>query len=60
MTDVLLKTLVQAIIGVGALALAAFLVIQGQDVPEELWAIITLILGFYFGAATVKGTGRST
>lgn len=57
-SDTLLKSLVQAIIGLGSLALTGYLLVSGQEVPSELYAIITLVLGFYFGVGTAQGGGR--
>lgn len=47
--EIIQKSLIQAIIGVGAMALIAYMMVAGLEVPQELWLLLGTVIGFYFG-----------
>ena len=46
------SVIIQGLLTLGVLGLIAYLLIVRQEVPNELWAILSLIVGFFFGSKT--------
>ena len=44
------SVIIQGLLTLGVLGLIAYLLIVRQEVPNELWAILSLIVGFFFGS----------
>lgn len=44
------KSAIQAILAVVLTILVVALVLLGRQIPQELWALLMLAWGFYFGA----------
>ena len=44
------SVIIQGLLTLGVLGLIAYLLIVRQEVPSELWAILSLIVGFFFGS----------
>lgn len=44
------KSVIQAILAVVLTILVVVLVLMGRQIPQELWALLMLSWGFYFGA----------
>jgi len=57
MTEFLKKSFVQALIAVIFVFLICYMMIAKIDVPKELWALVGLIIGHYYGAAGVEIAG---
>jgi len=51
------SVIVQGFITVLVLGLWAFMVATGQEIPSELSAILTLVVGFFFGSKTGVAQG---
>jgi len=56
--DVIQRSIVQAVIGVGSMALIAYMMVAQLEVPQELWLLLGTVLGFYFGT-NAEGTIRA-
>ena len=52
----IIKALVRPFLATSAWAATLYLIVSGSAVPGELWAIATLLSGFYFGERAVKKT----
>ena len=50
----------QSLLALIVVATVATLVVAGREVPPELWAITTLMLGFFFGAKVQQAQTRAT
>lgn len=49
--DLLRESIItQALITVSVVGADLYLLLSGQTVPQELWALTTLVVGFYFGS----------
>ena len=46
------SVIIQGLLTLGVLGLIAYLLIVQREVPNELWAILSLIVGFFFGSKT--------
>jgi len=57
MTEYLKKSFVQALIAVIFVGLICYMMIAKTDVPKELWTLVGLIIGHYYGAAGVEIAG---
>lgn len=43
------SVIVQGVLTIGVTAVVCYLAIAGSTVPEELWTLLGLAWGFYFG-----------
>jgi hypothetical protein len=46
------SVIIQGLLTLGTLGLIAYLLVVNRPVPSELWAIMSLITGFFFGSKT--------
>ena len=46
------SVIVQGVLAVGTVGTTLYLMANGQEVPKELLALTSLVLGVYFGAKT--------
>jgi len=55
------SVLTQAMITIITLCVISYLILAGRPVPPELWALGSLVVGFYFGSKVgiVQGETRS-
>ena len=55
------SVLTQAMITLITLSVISYMIIAGRPVPAELWAVGSLVIGFYFGSKVgiVQGETRS-
>ena len=51
------SAIVQALLALLVIGADVYLFMQGKPVPAELWALTTLIVGFYFGAKSQAQLG---
>ena len=52
------SVIIQGLLTIGVLALIAYLLISNREVPTELWAIMSMIVGFFFGSKFQQAAGR--
>lgn len=52
------SVIIQGLLTIGVLALIAYLLISNREVPTELWAIMSMIVGFFFGSKFQQVAGR--
>ncbi len=55
------SVITQAIITVLIISAVIYLIATGQAVPENLWQLTTLVIGFYFGSKVgfVQGVNKT-
>ena len=51
------SVIIQGLLTLGVFGLIAYLLITKQEVPSELWAILSLIVGFFFGSKIRQKVG---
>ena len=44
------SVIIQGILTCALVGAAIYLMLQGKDIPKDLWTLVTLIVGFYFGS----------
>ena len=44
------SVLVQGILTLALVGVALTLMLQGREVPKDLWSMLMIVLGFYFGS----------
>ena len=49
----------QGVIALGAIGMAGYLVVTGQDVPEWVVGVISTVVGFYFGQQSERTATRA-
>lgn len=56
------SVITQAIITVVVIVVDCYMIIAGRTIPAELWAITSLVIGFYFGSkvGVVQGQNAAT
>lgn len=52
------SVIVQAILVISILGLIGGLLFTGREVPELLWQLLLVVVGYYFGAGTGMATYR--
>lgn len=50
--------IVQAIITMGTVGVVLYLVIINRPIPNELWGLVTLVVGFWFGTKVQSSIAR--
>jgi len=50
-------TLIMTFLAMGAFSVVSYMFVAGQEVPESLLAILTMIIGFYFRGVADKANG---
>ena len=54
------SVLTQAVITVMTLSVVFYLVVTGKPVPPEVWALASLVVGFYFGSKVGVVQGQNS
>jgi len=50
-----IKSLITLMVVGACLALSLYIVMyKGAGIPEQLWSLLTMVIGFYFGTQTKK------
>ena len=44
------SVIIQGILTIGLVGAAICLMLQGKEVPKDLWSLVILVVGFYFGS----------
>ena len=56
------SVIIQGILTLGLVGAAIGMMLQGREVPRDLWSLVVLVVGFYFGSkvenAKMRKLGR--
>ena len=53
------SVIVQAILTLGFSSAVVYMLLVGQTVPNEMWGVFTLLLGFWFGTKQKFDSSRT-
>lgn len=54
----LVRVYIRGLLALVAIASIPALLIMKVDIPQGLWVIITVVIGFYFGQDSVNGSSE--
>ena len=44
------SVIIQGILTLALVGAAIWMMLQGKEVPKDLWSLVILVIGFYFGS----------